>query len=72
MRTAILIAPLLLAACQPSGPEVEVDDGVRALTNACLAEIGAPILPDRVTEGASLELTPEQQAAFEACVVRRS
>lgn len=74
MRHLLLLTPLALMACQPapSGPAVAVDDGVRLVVNACLAEIGKPVLPDRVTEGASVELTPEEQAALEACIRRRS
>lgn len=74
MRLFLLLAPLALAACQaaPSGPAVEVDDATRQLTNACLAEIGKPILPGTVTEAQGIELTEAEQAAFRRCVARRA
>ena len=73
MTRFLMIAPLLaLAACQPAGQEVEVSDDARALANACLAEIGAPILPGTVTDAQTIELTEEQRADFASCVQRRS
>lgn len=72
MRAFALLAPLALAACQSAGPVVEVDDAARLLTNACLAEIGKPILPETVTEDAAIELTQAEQDAFRACVARRA
>ncbi|MGB3408906.1 MAG: hypothetical protein WBA67_15600 [Jannaschia sp.] len=71
MRYVFLsLAAMSLVACQSTAPEVEVDDAARRLTNACLAEIGKPILPDRVTESANIELTEEERATFTACVQR--
>lgn len=65
-------AALALVACQPASPEVDVDAEARMLANACLAEIGQPILPDRVTESATIELTEAEQAAYADCLQRRS
>jgi hypothetical protein len=70
MRFAAPLALLFLAACQAAGPSVEVDDEARALTNACLAELGKPTLPETVTEDATVELTEAEQEAFRACVAR--
>ncbi|WP_299838391.1 hypothetical protein [uncultured Jannaschia sp.] len=69
---SLAAAALTLTACQPAGPEVEVDAGARMLANACLAEIGQPILPEHVAEDATIELTEAEQAAYAACLQRRS
>jgi hypothetical protein len=71
-RTLAILPLAILAACQTMAPEVEVEDSVRLLTNACLAEQGLPVLPERVTEAATIELTEAQQTEFAACVERRS
>jgi hypothetical protein len=72
MTRILPLALIALAACQPAGPAVEVDDAARTLANACLAEIGKPILPDTVTEDAALDLTEAELAAYRDCVARRA
>jgi hypothetical protein len=72
LRKTSPVTLALLAACQTAGPAVEVDDEARALTNACLAELGRPILSATVAEDATIELTEAEQAAFRDCVARRA
>ncbi|TFL19424.1 hypothetical protein [Jannaschia formosa] len=71
MRHLLLLAPFLLAACQTAEPEPVVDDAAIALATRCLAEVGQELAPG-TDLNASVRLTPEQQAAFEACVAREA
>ncbi|PWJ22090.1 hypothetical protein [Jannaschia seohaensis] len=62
---------LTLAACQTAEPEPEVTPEVIAIANACLAEIDRPPLPEDADASAAAVLTPEEKAAYEACIARR-